>query len=813
MKMFKFLFTAVLALALTWSLNHKWGAVPPLGKFLDPFQGFWKNAEPKNTASENALSLAGLKGEVTVQFDDQRIPHIFAENNHDVYYTQGYLTAKDRLWQMDFQTRFASGRLAEVIGPKAIEIDRFQRRMGMGFGAENMVKTMMQDPEVAELMNAYAEGVNAYIHSLKPGDYPIEFKLLDYAPEEWTPINSAYLLKLMSATLASSSNEFYMTNILKKYGADVVKDLFPNYPLREDPIIPNGTAWNFSKVPVPSATTTTAPTATAGIKTKEKDEVIGSNNWAVSGSKTSTGLPILENDPHLDLTLPSIWYQVQLVTKDMNVYGVSIPGAPGVIIGFNSKVAWGVTNVGSDVLDWYKISFKDQNHKEYLYNNQWKATNARIETIKVRGDETLSDTVYYTHHGPVVYLENQKPEKFSKADNIPAGYALRWIAHDGSNDVKTFYMLNKASNYADYRKALTYYTAPAQNFVFASMDNDIAITPNGYFPLKWKEQGKFLLDGNNPNDEWHGRIPAEQNPTVKNPPRGFVSSANQFSADPSYPYYLHWEFSGYERAHRINKRLTVMTKATADSLRNLQNDNYSVFAENVLANLSAGVNAQKLSAAEKQAFKVVSTWNKFYDATEIGASIFEIWQKQLNIEIWADEFGNQQNIMRYPSRDRTVELLLNEPNSKWFDKVNTPQKETKTDVVTAAFKFAVDSLTRAYGPQSKQWQWGTVKNTHVPHLAKIAAFGSKALFTGGSKTSINATSEINGPSWRMIVALGKDLKAYGVYPGGESGNPGSFYYDDMVDTWADGKLNELVYLRNTKQASDRIIATWKFTKK
>jgi penicillin amidase len=177
MKMFKFLVTAVLALALTWSLNHKWGSVPPLAKFLDPFQGFWKNAEPKNTATENALSLAGLQGEVTVQFDDQRIPHIFAENNHDVYYTQGYLTAKDRLWQMDFQTRFASGRLAEVIGPKAIEIDRFQRRMGMGFGAENMVKTMMQDPEVAELMNAYAEGVNAYIHSLKPGDYPIEFKL------------------------------------------------------------------------------------------------------------------------------------------------------------------------------------------------------------------------------------------------------------------------------------------------------------------------------------------------------------------------------------------------------------------------------------------------------------------------------------------------------------------------------------------------------------------------------------------------------------------------------------------------------------
>lgn len=813
MKIFKFLFTSVLALALTWSLNHKWGSVPPVGKFLDPFQGFWKNAEAKTQASENNLSVEGLIGEVEVQFDDQRIPHIFAENNHDVYFTQGYLTAKDRLWQMDFQTRFASGRLSEVIGPKALELDRFQRRMGMGFGAENMLNTMMKDPEIAELMTAYADGVNAYISTLKPGDYPIEFKLLDYAPEKWEPINSAYLLKLMSATLASGSNEFYMSNILEKYGPEVVKDLFPDYPFREDPIVPTGTAWNFKKVAVPSIPQETPVTANAKIKTKEKDEVIGSNNWALSGSKTSTGLPMLANDPHLDLTLPAIWYQVQLITNNMNVCGVSIPGAPGVIIGFNNKVAWGVTNVGSDVLDWYKIQFKDQTHQAYLYNNEWKSVKTRIETIQVRGGETLSDTVYYTHHGPVVYLENQKPEKFSKADNIPAGYALRWIAHDGSNDVKTFYMLNKATNYDDYRKALTYYTAPAQNFIFASIDNDIAITPNGYFPLKYKEQGKFLLDGTTSATEWHGRIPAEQNPTVKNPPRGFVSSANQFSADPSYPYYLHWEFSGYERGKRINNRLTVMTAATTDSLRNLQNDNYSIFAENVLATFNNSVQIQKLSAAEKKAFAVVKKWNKFYNATEIGASIFEIWQKQLNKEIWADEFGDQQNIMRYPSRDRTVELLLNEPNAAWFDKVNTPQKETKNELITSAFKFAVDSLIKTYGPQSDKWQWGNVKHTHVPHLAKIAGFGSKTLFNGGSKTSVNATSESNGPSWRMIVALGNDLKAYGLYPGGESGNPGSFYYDDMVDKWSEGKLNELVYLKNKKQASDRIISTWKFTKK
>jgi penicillin amidase len=813
MKPLKLLLTLALAGLLTFSLNTKWGSIPPLGKFMDPFQGFWKNAESKTTSSEREFALDGLKAEVSVQFDDQRIPHIFADNNHDLYYTQGYLTAKDRLWQMDFQTRFAAGRLSEVIGPKALELDRFQRRMGMSYGAENMTRAMMADPEIAEIMQAYADGVNAYINSLKPGEYPIEFKILDYKPEAWTPLNSALLLKLMSATLASGSNEFYMSNILNKYGNEVVADLFPDYPYREDPIVPKGTKWQFNALKIPKAPEGNPVSGNATIKTKEKEEGIGSNNWALSASKTSTGYPMLANDPHLDLTLPAIWYQVQLVNPSMNVCGVSIPGAPGVIIGFNQKVAWGVTNVASDVLDWYQVQFKDKSHQTYLYNNEWKPVKTRVETIQVRGGETVSDTVYYTHHGPVVYLQNQKPKDFAKANNIPEGYALRWIAHDESNDVRTFYMLNKANNYDDYRKALTYFTAPAQNFLFASIDNDIAITPNGYFPLKWKTQGKFLLDGGNPANDWQGRIPAEQNPTVKNPPRGFVSSANQFSTDPTYPYYLNWEFSGYERGHRINKRLTVMTKATVDSLRNLQNDNYSILAENILSTLVSGVDQTKLNAEEKKAFSLVSKWNKFYDAKEIGASIFEIWQKQVQKEIWDDEFGGKNSPMRYPSRDRTVQLLLAEPTAKWYDNTNTPQKETKNDILLKSFKFSVDSLKRGYGPMSDQWQWANVKHTHVPHLAKIAGFGTKTLFNGGSKTSVNATSESNGPSWRMIIALGKDLKAYGVYPGGESGNPGSFYYDDMVNTWSEGRLNELVYLRSKKESSERIISTWKITKK
>ena len=801
------------ALALVIVLNLKLGDVPPLGKFLDPFHGFWQNAEPRSADKERELVLNGLKGNVEIRFDDQMIPHIFADNDHDLFFAQGYVTAKDRLWQMDFQTRFASGRLSEVIGEKAIDLDKYQRRMGMVYGAENMVKAMQKDPEMLAIMNAYAEGINAYIASLKPGDYPIEFKILNYKPEEWKIINSALLLKLMSATLSGGSNEFYMNNILNEYGPEVVKNLFPDYPYREDPIIPVGTKWNFKPVEIPQKPALLTSADGQNIITKEKVEGIGSNNWAVSGSRSATGSPMLANDPHLELSLPSIWYQIQLAGGDANVYGVSLPGSPGVIIGFNKDVAWGVTNVDADVLDWYKIQFKDKSLKEYWYNNTWNKVNRRIETISIRGGGTVTDTVYYTHHGPVVYLEGQKPANFAKVENIPTGHALRWVAHDPSNEFRAIYQLNRSRNYDDYRKAITFFSAPAQNFIFASAEDDIAITPNGYFPLKYPNQGKFILDGSLPVNDWHGRIPAEHNPTVKNPTRGFVSSANQSSTDQTYPYYINWEFAAYERGHRINNRLAVMSNVTVDSMRNLQNDNYSILAENIRQNLVSAVNQDKLNASQKEALRIVSTWNNSYDPGEIGASIFEIWRKLVEKNIWDDEFTKEGVPMRYPSRDRMVEMLLNEPDARWFDDIHTSQKETRSDIIQRSFLATVDSMQNKHGSISDKWQWGKVKGSHVPHLAKIGGFGSSFINNGGSKSSVNAMSETNGPSWRMVVQLGENVKGYGVFPGGESGNPGSFYYDDMINTWSNGKLNELLFLRSRDEQSKRVLTSWKLSGK
>lgn len=803
MKFLKAFLSLAITIILIWTLQIKIGPLPPLGKFLNPATGFWQNAESRHISASETLDLPGLKHEVTIAYDEHMIPHIFAKNDHDLYYAQGYVTAHDRLWQMDIQTRSASGRLAEVIGKAALSHDRYERRMGMSYGAENTINQMMADPLMHSVVQAYTDGVNAYIHQLSPKDYPIEFKLLDYSPEDWQPINCAYLLKLMSETLAGGSDQFAMTNDLKRFGPKIMKDLFPDYPFHEEPIIPIGTKWNFKPLPIPKPSASFLAQINDSIHPVEKIPGIGSNNWAVSGSKTASGYPILANDPHLNLTFPSIWYQMQLNSSTVNVNGVSLPGAPGIVIGYNDHVSWGVTNVGADVLDWYQIKFKDASKNEYWYNNRWNKVKHRIEAIRIRGQATEYDTVIYTHQGPVVYEDATKKEK-GYMPRIPVGDAMRWIAHDSSIDMKTFYYLNRAHNYNDYRQALTYFSAPAQNFIFASAGNDIAITPNGKFPLKFRNQGEYIMDGSDPANDWQGWIPADQNPTVKNPPRGFVSSANQSSTDQSYPYYIGRDFESYYRGKRINDRLATMKNITVDSIRKMQTDDYSILAEDVLPTLLKYLDPTKLDNVHLKAYNIVKQWNKHYSASSAGASIFDGWWKRFYAIVWGDKFSGKNIFLKSPSYDRTEKLLLTEPNSKWFDNTTTPETETCAIDVNDAFNAAVDTLQKQHGNIGQKWAWGNVKSTYIDHLAGLPGFGTGNFMAGGTGGVINALRDNNGPSWRMVVALGPQVKGYGVFPGGESGNPGSFYYDDMVKTWQNGQLYEMLFMQSPDDKKDKI---------
>ncbi|MCS7073158.1 MAG: penicillin acylase family protein, partial [Bacteroidia bacterium] len=496
----KFLLILSITIGVTWALNNKLGDIPPLGKFLNPFHGCWQNAEINALPQTMRLQLSELEQPVTVQFDERLVPHIFAQTDRDLYFVQGYVTAMLRLWQMEFQTHAAAGRISEIVGEKAVEFDRFKRRSGMSFGAKRALEALEQDPDAKLAITAYSDGVNAYISKLKKRDYPLEYKLLDYQPELWSPYKTALLLKMMAWDLSGNNSDYQMTNVLKELGSQTVAELFPNYPAIMDPIVPRGTKWDFipEKLPVPAVDSLTQRNLTSHFQSQStiyqwEEPTLGSNNWAVGATKSATGFPILANDPHLGLNLPSLWLEMQLVSPTVNVYGATLPGAPTVIIGFNQNIAWGVTNVDPDVFDWYRIQFKDASMKQYWHDGVWKETQIEITEIKVRGKESVWDTIVYTHHGPIVLKTGETPYN----QQTPPMCAMRWLAHDPSNELKTFWKLNRAKSYEEYVEALTYYTCPAQNFIYADNQKNIALWSNGKFPLRYRGQGKFILDGTN----------------------------------------------------------------------------------------------------------------------------------------------------------------------------------------------------------------------------------------------------------------------------------------------------------------------------
>ncbi|MBK9014904.1 MAG: penicillin acylase family protein [Saprospiraceae bacterium] len=448
--------------------------VPPLGPFFSPFSGFWQNAESLNDLTSIKIEVPEMKGKVKIVFDERLVPHIFAENLQDAIFAQGYVTAKMRLFQMDLVSRASGGRLAEVVGSVALENDKLKRRQGMTVGAERAVASWKKDKDVTAMMDAYTAGVNKYVSELKPKDYPLEFKLLGYQPEQWNFFKSALVKKYMDQTLCFGEDDLESSNALKILGEDLFRKLYPEQNPKQSPVIPAGTPWNFSPTKPNQKPVVEEAIGLIHHKVYEKERgVLGSNNWAVSGSKTLSGKPILANDPHLKLTLPSIWFEIQIHTPEANFYGVSVPGIPGVLIGFNENIAWGETNVGHDVNDWYQISWTDEAKTTYNYDGGVKTANIVVDSFRVKGQDNLVyDTVRWTEWGPVVY--ESKKEAWHDL-------AMHWIGLKSPNprDLFTFLGLDSGKNYDDYRQALITYDYPAQNFVFASKTGDIAITANG----------------------------------------------------------------------------------------------------------------------------------------------------------------------------------------------------------------------------------------------------------------------------------------------------------------------------------------------
>ena len=792
MKFFKLFLSLIVTVGLGIALNTKIKTVPPLGKFLSPASGFWRNAEPVGSREDEEVAVPGLQNPVKVTYDQFLVPHIFAQNDHDLYYTQGYITAANRLWQMELQTHFAGGRVSEIVGAIAIDVDRTSRRKGMVFAAERAIEEMLNNPKMKVVVEAYAEGINQYISELSYEDYPIEYKLLDYAPEEWTPLKSGLLLKYMANDLNFRERDLQNTNGIKLFGRELFDLLYPDHELPEDPIVDKPGGWEFEAVTKDSIASEVVDETIARDLVESPNPDNGSNNWAISGSKSASGNTILSSDPHLGLNLPSLWYIAHLNGPGVNVMGATLPGSPNVIIGYTDSIAWGVTNAQRDLVDWYKIEFKDESKSAYLLDGDWVEPEMVVEEIKVRGEESVIDTVYYTHFGPIMYDDKFKPDSDKKF------YALRWVAHDPSEEAFAFYLLNRARSHADYMEALNHYVSPAQNFAFASASGDIAMRIQGKYPNKRFEEGKFLLDGTTTENDWTF-IPYEHNVMYKNPERGFIASANQYPADSTYPYYIHAASYETYRNRRINGVLRETEGASVQTMMALQNDNYNLKAAESLGIFLDALDSVEMDADEVEAFNQLVSWDFYNNVDSKGASYYERWWDILYPMIW-DEMSSSEIPLPYPTAYTTIKLIKEQPDLSFFDIVSTTAKENAEDILLSSFRKMAMEMAVVVEEDENGVDWSNFKGTYVKHLLNLPAFGSYEIPIGGNHNIVNATSKNHGPSWRMVVELDpKGAKGFGIYPGGQSGNPGSFFYDNYIESWAMGNYLEL---QLTNEAAD-----------
>lgn len=801
MKYFSFFLVLAITAALAVAVSIPLGEIPPIAPLLDPNHGFWQNSISEDQIAVEEIDLENLSAPVEVVYDQNLIPHIFAQNEADLYRAQGYVTAQHRLWQMEFQTMAAAGRISEIVGPIAIELDRMTRRKGLAYGAELGMKYLQEnDPETLALIEAYADGVNQYIAQLDDARLPVEYKILNYRPEPWSAFKSVLLLKYMSDMLVGD-RDLEFTNLRKILGQAKLDKLYPDFPTENDPIIEAERIWDFTPIPVVRPDSISYPgDLIIAEPLPQPEEGTGSNNWAVAGKKTKNGNPILANDPHLSLNLPSLWYAMQLSTPDHTVKGATLPGALGVISGFNADIAWGVTNATRDTRDWYKITFQDDSRKSYKYGTSWRQANFRIEEIKVKGQDPFMDTVVYTHYGPIVY------DRTFKSERQDLNFALKWTVHEGANEQKTFLLMNKAKNHNDYNAALDHYAAPAQNFVFASASGDIGMRVQGKFPLKWAGQGKFLMDGADPRLEWQGYIPNGQNASTLNPERGFVSSANQHPTDASYPYYVFDNSFEQYRNRRLNGKLREMEQITVEDMMALQFDDYNLQASEAIPVLTKLLGTHKSDSPEAERYlQELKSWDFFADPNQKGQTLYSIWSAETMESVWRQLLESKAPVLR-PSSYRTIELMATVPSDSIFDVASLDGVETAEYHVRAGFDSLLVKMAE-WEAEEGDYAWANFKKTTIQHLVpNFKSFSASNVYTGGGSGILNATGSRHGASWRMIVELGSEINAFGVYPGGQSGNPGSRFYENFIPIWAAGEYLDFD-LRTQENAENVLFKT------
>ncbi len=761
---------------------------------------------------DGSAALPGLQQEVTVERDRWGVPHIRAASVEDLAEAQGYIMAQDRLWQMDLLRRAARGQLSEILGSKTLLIDQEFRTNGLGRAAER--DATLLDPESRKVMEAYARGVNQFIEQHKKS-LPLEFSLLRYEPKPWQPSDTLAISGYMYRTLTDTwERELNRAKVAERAGADRAKDLFSeeaamdHFVVGDPKVIDDGsqrsaadsddddddddmqpdTVLKASRGPSTGVLTQeSGPDLTAALSQsvqeflqESKNEIrqgLGSNNWVVSGAHTATGKPLLANDTHLELSIPSIWYEIHLTAPGWNVKGFTLPGAPMIVIGHNDRIAWGFTNNGADVQDLYVETFNPDSPDEYRVKGAWTKAQIIDEAIHIKGqpDEHLKVTV--TRHGPVVHREGNK------------AYALRWTATEPGGLANSYNWLCKARNWKEFREIMKRVWGPGQNAVYADVEGNIGYVMAARVPIRKKGHGEVPLPGDTDDYEWTGYIPFDQLPQALNPESGLIVTANARVVGPDYKPYLTDRWEEPYRTARIYDLLHDRHDLRPEDMLKVQTDTYS-YPHVFLADQLLGA-AKTVKPKDPRAQKLIEglkDWNGIADADSPEVSFLHV-ARRAAIDLLLEPFlGKDTSLYQWRSTTFLQKILTDRP-AKWLP---APYKNFD-ELLAAAADLAVTNLAgQSKSDRVEDWAWKRFDSLDMFHpmgreglLKRFLSITDKS--QSGTLYSVRAATKTHGPAMRFVANPENWDESILLLPAGQSGQPGSSHYSDQFSYWYEGK--------------------------
>jgi penicillin amidase len=755
--------------------------------------------------TEGEIELNGLLDRVQVIRDSYGIPHIYASNQHDLFMAQGFVEAQDRFWQMEFWRRIGTGRLSELLGESGLESDKFIRTVGWHRTAEEEIKLM--DPEVRGVFEAYVEGVNAFLE-IHPDGKSLEFLLLklngvDYQPEPWTLVNSVTWAKFMAYNLGGNmDSELVRAHIGARAGVAAINELTPPYDQDHPVIIPHQ---------VSSASLEAVSDDPLGLDTTGLEAGIGSNSWAVSGDRTDTGMPILANDPHLGIQMPSIWYEIGLHCAPLgpdcpyDVVGVTFVTAPAVVIGHNADIAWGFTNLGPDVQDLYIEKVNPENPDQYEYMGEWLDMDIIREEITVAGeDEPVVVFSRNTQHGPIINDVVGGGEEEWSFGWQPL--ALKWTALQPTQIFNALLKLNRAQNWDDFREAMKDWDVPSQNALYADREGSIGYQSPGLIPIRKNGDGSVPVPGWTDEYEWTGFIPFEDLPRAFNPPEGYIVTANNAVVDEDYPYFISIDWDPGYRARRIVEMIEADETLTLEEIQVMQGDNTAMSTRDMLPYLQA---LSPDDPRQQEALALLQGWDADTERDSPQAALYETWILSVLERVFADELGDDLISKMRGSLKTAIARMMEDGSTTWFDDIHTEEVELPEQVLLLALDDAIEYLDENLGSNMKRWRWGDLHTATFENqtfgLSGIGPiewlFNRGPVEVDGTSGTVNNTgfdpddpfAVVSLPSYRQVVDLGSLERSQSMHTTGQSGNAFYKHYDDMIDPWRNIEFHPMLW--------------------